>query len=216
MIIFKDRVEAGKMLAEKCLHLKGTADVLVFGIPRGGLPVAFEIAKVLRCPLDVFLVRKLGLPYHEELAMGAIAQGGIKYLNEDVIGYSRVTESDIQAVVVKEQQELDRRYAKYRGNRKPFNLVGKTVILVDDGLATGATMKAAILAVKTQQPKKVIVATPVSAQDTCREIAEMVEEVICIEAPEWFSAVGEWYQSFPQTTDEEVIEILKQGDALGK
>lgn len=216
MIIFKDRVEAGKMLAEKILPLKGKAGVLILGIPRGGLPVAFEIAKLLKCPFDVFLVRKLGVPYHEELAMGAIAQGGIKYLNEDVIGYWQVTESDIQAVIVKEQQELDRRYAKYRGNRKPFNLAEKTVILVDDGLATGATMKAAILAVKTQQPKKIIVATPVSAQDTYREISQMVDEVVCIEAPEWFSAVGEWYQYFPQTTDEEVIEILKQGDELGK
>lgn len=202
------------MLAEKFHSLKGMKDVIVLGIPRGGLPVAFEVAKVIQAPIDVFLVRKLGVPTHEELAMGAIAQGGIQYLNTDIINNTGVADEDIQAVVVKEQQELERRYAKYRGSRKPYNVKNKTVILVDDGLATGATARAAVLALRTQAPKKIIVAAPVSARDTYEEMAQIADEVICIETPEWFNAVGQWYKEFPQTTDEEVIHILTQGDTL--
>ena len=209
-MIYRDRTEAGKRLAAELEAYAGRADVLVLALPRGGVPVAFEVAAALRAPLDIFLVRKLGVPGHEELAMGAIATGGVRVLNEDVMRYINIPDEVIDAVAAKEQRELARREQLYRDDRPAPDVRGRTVILVDDGLATGSTMRAAAAALRKQQPAKIIVAVPVAAAATCDEFRAEVDEVVCAVTPEPFQAVGLWYKDFSQTTDEEVHDLLAQ------
>ena len=209
-MIYRDRTEAGKRLATQLMNYANRSDVLVLALPRGGVPVAFEVARALRAPLDIFLVRKLGVPGHEELAMGAIATGGVRVLNEDVVEYLRVPGEVIDAVAVDELRELERRERAYRGDRPQPDVRGKIVILVDDGLATGSTMRAAAAALRQQQPARIVVAVPVSAVQTCDEYRMGVDEIVCAVTPEPFQAVGLWYEDFSQTTDEEVSGLLKQ------
>jgi putative phosphoribosyl transferase len=207
-MLFRDRSEAGRWLAERLQAYAGRPDVIVLALPRGGVPVAFELAQSLHAPLDVFLVRKLGLPGQEELAMGAIASGGVRVLNDDVVGALNVPASVIDRVAREEERELRRREQSYRGARPAPDVRGKVVILVDDGLATGSTMRAAVRAVKQMQPARVVVAVPVAAQSTRDDIGEEVDEIVCSVPPEPFLAVGRWYQDFSQTTDEEVHDLL--------
>jgi predicted phosphoribosyltransferase len=207
-MLFRDRSEAGRWLAERLQAYAGRLDVIVLALPRGGVPVAFELARSLHAPLDVFLVRKLGLPGQEELAMGAIASGGVRVLNDDVVGALNVPASVIDRVAREEERELRRREQSYRGARPAPDVRGKVVILVDDGLATGSTMRAAVKAVKQMQPARVVVAVPVAAQATRDDIGEEVDEIVCSVPPEPFLAVGRWYQDFSQTTDEEVHDLL--------
>lgn len=206
--LFKDRFEAGQILAEKLRHYADRSDVVVLGLPRGGVPVAFEVAQALHAPLDIFLVRKLGVPGQEELAMGAIASGGIRVLNDEVVRYLSISSETIETATAQQEAELTRRESEYRGDRHMPSLRGKTVILVDDGLATGSSMKAAAEAAKQHQPKKIVVAVPVAAPATCEEFQDLVDEVVCAETPEPFHAVGQWYQDFSQTTGEEVRDLL--------
>jgi putative phosphoribosyl transferase len=205
---YRDRRHAGAELAARLGHLKGRNDVVVLALPRGGVPVAFEVARALDAPLDVFLVRKLGLPGHRELAMGAIASGGVRVLNDDVVGWYRIPEQTINAVAREEQTELERRERAYREGRPPIDLQGKIVVLVDDGLATGSTMKAAVEAARAHAPARIIVAVPVGSPSTCREFAEIADEIVCARTPDHFAAVGQWYRDFSQTSDEEVRELL--------
>jgi putative phosphoribosyl transferase len=208
-LVFADRREAGRELARQLSQSRLNADVVVLALPRGGVPVAYEIARELGAALDVFLVRKLGTPGHPELAMGAIASGGVRVLNDEVVQALNIPPHLIDAVAKREQLELERREAAYRSRPMPL-LKNRTVILVDDGLATGSTMKAAVKAVKQQQPARVIVAVPVGAPETCRALRGIADEVICARTPTPFSAVGQWYRDFTQTTDDEVAELLKQ------
>jgi putative phosphoribosyl transferase len=205
---FRDRSEAGRYLARALAGYAGRDDVIVLALPRGGVPVGYELAKALGAPLDVFVVRKLGVPGHEEFAMGAIASGGLIVLDEGVVRRLGINREQIEQVVARELRELGRREAAYRGDRAPTELQGKTVILVDDGLATGATMRAAALAVQQRNPARVVVAVPVAAPETCDEFRGDVDEVVCAVTPEPFYAVGLWYEDFSQTTDEEVRELL--------
>ncbi len=207
---FADRSDAGRQLAARLKPYANRHDVAVLALPRGGVPVAFEVARALDAPLDVFLVRKLGVPGHPELAMGAIASGGVRVLSEDIIDQLGIPRTAVEAVAVRERLELERRDALYRGNRQLPSLRDRTVILVDDGLATGATMEAAIVAVRQYQPARVIVAAPVGAAETCRRLKQVADDVVCVETPEPFQAVGLWYARFDQTSDEEVIELLRR------
>lgn len=209
-MLFKDRRSAGQRLTEKLSQYANRPDVLVLALPRGGVPVAFEVATALNVPLDVFLVRKLGVPSHEELAMGAIASGGVRVLNEDVVRSLNLSEATIDQVAAKEQQELERRERLYRDGRPAPNLREHTVILVDDGLATGATMRAAVMALRQQQPTRIVIAVPVSSPETCQEFEDEVDEIICAVTPRPFYSVGLWYDNFSQTTDEEVRDLLKR------
>lgn len=206
---FKDRTEAGQVLARKLAAYANHADVVVLALPRGGVPVAFEVATALNVPLDVFLVRKLGVPGQSELAMGAIASGGVRVLNQDIVRSLRLSDAVIDKVAAQEQQELERRERLYRDDRPIPLLHERTVIVVDDGLATGATMRAAIEAIGQQQPARIVVAVPISSLETCRDLAAQVDEIICLETPQPFCSVGLWYENFPQTTDEEVRNLLK-------
>jgi predicted phosphoribosyltransferase len=206
---FADRQEAGRALAARLRQYAGRPDVVVLALPRGGVPVAFPVAEALDAPLDLFLVRKLGTPGHRELAMGAIASGGIRVLNDDVVRWYGIPPAAIDAVAREEEQELLRREATYREGREAAPLEGKIVILIDDGLATGSTMMAAVKAVRHGHPAKVIVAVPVGAHDTCEGLATIADEVVCVRMPEPFSAVGQWYLDFNQTTDEEVRQLLR-------
>jgi putative phosphoribosyl transferase len=208
-MIYRDRIEAGKHLGEELAHYANRDDVLVLALPRGGVPVAFEVAKALRAPLDIFLVRKLGVPGHEELAMGAIATGGVRVLNDDVVEYLRIPSRVIDSVAAEELRELERRERAYRGNRGQPEVKGKTVILVDDGLATGSTMRAAAGALRLQNPARIVVAVPVSAPQTCDEYRMGVDEIVCAATPEPFLGVGQWYRDFSQTTDQEVRNLLE-------
>jgi predicted phosphoribosyltransferase len=208
--LFRDRTEAGRALAERLAAYANRPDVIVLALPRGGVPVAYEVARALHAPLDVFLVRKLGVPGQEELAMGAVATGGVRVLNEQVVRALRIPDSVIDAVAAWELEELARRERLYRGDRPPPDVRGKTVILVDDGLATGSTMLAAVKALRQQQPARIVVAVPVAAPDTCELLREEVDDIVCAATPEPFYAVGLWYQDFSQTTDEEVRELLAQ------
>jgi predicted phosphoribosyltransferase len=209
-MLFRDRTDAGRQLAAKLAAYADRSDVLVLALPRGGVPVAFEVARELHAPLDVFLVRKLGVPGHEELAMGAIASGGVRVLNEDVVRMLRISDDVIDAVGAEERQELERRERTYRGNRPAPDVRGRTVILVDDGLATGSTMRAAIAALRQQRPARIVVAVPVGAPETCAEFQDEADEAICARTPEPFYAVGLWYGDFSQTTDEEVHDLLER------
>jgi putative phosphoribosyl transferase len=206
---FRDRHQAGQALARELTRYRDDPDVVVLGLPRGGIPVAFEVARELHARLDVFVVRKLGLPGHEEFAMGAIATGGVRVLNPDVAEFS-IPQAAIDAVVAREQRELERREKLYRDNRAPLALADRVVILVDDGLATGSSMRAAIQAVKQQHPRRVVVAVPVAAADTCADLRDEVDEVVCAATPHPFQAVGLWYANFDQTTDAEVHELLER------
>lgn len=208
MALFKDRVDAGRKLAKKLLKYANRSDVLILALPRGGVPVAFEIAKALDVKMDVFIVRKLGVPGHEELAMGAIASGNIRVLNEDVVRSLQIPLQVIERVAESELKELERRERDYRGTRPALDVTGLTVILIDDGLATGATMRAAAAALKTKNPVRIVVAVPVAAADTCQFFQHEVDEVICLATPEPFYAVGAWYGDFRQTTDKEVCDLL--------
>jgi putative phosphoribosyl transferase len=205
---FRDRHDAGRRLATELRAYAKQPDVLVLALPRGGVPVGYEVASALGVPLDVFIVRKLGLPWHEELAMGAIASGGVRVLDEDMIRVARVSAADLERVTAAEQAELERREKQYRGDRPFPDLQGKTVILVDDGLATGSTMRAAVQALRQEGPARIIVAVPVAAPETCDAFREIADDIICAETPEPFRAVGLWYEDFSQTTDEEVHELL--------
>jgi len=209
-MLFRNRTDGGRALAAKLQAYANRPDVLVLALPRGGVPVGFEVARALHAPLDVFLVRKLGLPGHEELAMGAIASGGVRVLNDEVMRLVRVPPEVVDMVAAEEQQELARRERTYRGDRQPVNVRGRTVILVDDGLATGSTMRAAAAALRGMHPNKIIVAVPVAAAETCAEMKGEVDEVICGATPSPFRAVGLWYQDFSQTSDDEVRELLQQ------
>jgi putative phosphoribosyl transferase len=207
-MLFRDRTAAGKVLAESLKDYAGRPDVLVLALPRGGVPVAFEVAERLGAPLDVFLVRKLGVPGHEELAMGAIATGGVLVLNEEVMSYLRISGEVVDSVAAEELRELERRERAYRGDRPAPDVKVKTVILVDDGLATGSTMRAAAAALRQQNPARIVVAVPVSAAETCDEYRMGVDEIVCAVTPEPFRAVGLWYEDFSQTTDDEVRGLL--------
>jgi predicted phosphoribosyltransferase len=209
---FADRRQAGQVLAQKLARYRGQRDVVVLGLPRGGVPVAYEVAKALDAPLDVFVVRKLGLPGHEEFAMGALASGGVMVMNPDLRDL-HVPEAALEAVVARERAELDRRERLYRGDRPPMPLENKTVILVDDGLATGSTMLAAATAVKGANPKAVVVAVPVAATETCQALRSHVDDVVCAATPEPFRAVGLWYRDFAQVGDAEVHALLETQQA---
>jgi predicted phosphoribosyltransferase len=205
---FRDRRHAGVELASHLHHLKGRSDVVVLGLPRGGVPVAYEVARILEARLDIFLVRKLGVPGHRELAMGAIASGGVRVLNDDVVSWYRVPGPVIDAAAREEQAELDRRERAYRDGSAAAGLADRVVVLVDDGLATGSTMKAAVEAVRAHAPAQIVVAVPVGASETCRELASVADELVCARTPRHFAAVGEWYVDFSQTTDDEVRQLL--------
>jgi putative phosphoribosyl transferase len=205
---FRDRAEAGRALARKLGAYADRSDVLVLGLPRGGVPVAFEVARALNAPLDVFLVRKLGVPGREELAMGALASGGVRLLNEEVVRVLKIPPEVIDDVTVNERRELDRREHLYRDDRPAPEVAGSTVILVDDGLATGSSMRAAVAGLRLRQPAAIVVAVPVAAPSVCEDFRAEVEDVICARTPEPFQAVGHWYEDFSQTTDEEVHELL--------
>jgi len=213
---FRDRREAGRLLAAKLSGYANRPDVVVLALPRGGVPVAAEVARALGAPLDVFVVRKLGVPGHEEFAFGAIATGGVRVLNEEVVRALQIPDRVIDAVAAREQEELARRERVYRGDRPPLDVRGRTVILVDDGLATGATMQAAIRALRQQQPARIVVAVPTASLETCDELKRVVDEVICATTPDPFYAVGLWYEDFSQTTDEEVRELLARSTGAGR
>jgi putative phosphoribosyl transferase len=207
---FTDRADAGRYLASRLQAYAGRGDVQVLGLPRGGVPVAFEVARALGAPLDVFLVRKLGVPGHEELAMGAIATGGVRVLNRDVVDGLHIPGEVIDAVAAREARELARRQQAYRGDRPELEVRGKTAILADDGLATGSTMRAAATALRQQEPRRIVVAVPVASPVVCDELSAEVDEVVCAVKPEPFYAVGIWYDDFSQTTDDEVRALLER------
>jgi predicted phosphoribosyltransferase len=207
---FPDRTAAGQLLAEQLARYRGTPSILVLGLPRGGVPVAYEVAKALGAPLDVFVVRKLGVPGHEELALGAIASGGVRVLNDDVVQHVAHSEDVIEELTQREQQEVTQRERRYRGDRPAPTIAGRTVILVDDGLATGATMRAACDAVRQQQPAQIVVAVPVAAPATCDEMQQHADDVICAVTPPALGGIGGWYADFRQTSDKEVQQLLEQ------
>jgi predicted phosphoribosyltransferase len=208
--LFPNRREAGRALAEQLTTYAGRTDLAVLGLPRGGVPVAFEVARALHAPLDVFVVRKLGVPGYAELAMGAIASGGVRVLNDEVVAGFGISKGTIDEVARREQVELERREHAYRDGREGLPLEGRTVFLVDDGLATGSTMRAAVSAVRKHKPARVIVAVPVGATDTVRMLRGDADEVVCLATPEPFDAVGLWYEDFSQTEDDEVRRLLAE------
>jgi putative phosphoribosyl transferase len=207
---FRNREQAGRALADRLKVYANRSDVIVLALPRGGLPVGAEVAAALRAPLDVFVVRKLGTPGQPELAMGAIASGGVRVLNEDVVQVLNVTSDAIDRVAAVEQRELERREHLYRAGRPFPSIADQVVILVDDGLATGSTMRAAVKAVRLHRPSKVVVAVPTGAAETCEDFRHEADEVVCVVAPEAFNAVGAWYEEFPQISDDEVRDVLEK------
>jgi putative phosphoribosyl transferase len=211
---FPNRYVAGQRLASKLQDYRNRPDVIVLALPRGGVPVGYEVAKELNAPLDVFIVRKLGVPGHEELAMGAIASGGVRLLNQRVFEMFRIPEDLIEIITRTEQRELERQEREYREGRPPLDVQGRTVILVDDGLATGASMHVAVAALKEKQPAHVVVAVPVAAQETCSEFQGEVDRVVCAVTPEPFWSVGQWYDDFSQVSDEEVRDLLRRAANL--
>ena len=214
MALFKDRVDAGRKLAEELSEYSGRRDVILLALPRGGVPVAFEIARKLGLELDIFIVRKLGVPGNEELAMGAIATGGIRVLNSNLVRSLQIPPSIIDSVEVSQREELERREKLYRKGRDALEISGKTAILVDDGLATGATMKAAVRALRTQNPKEIIVAVPTASKEACEAFAADVDKTVCLTTPEPFYGVGAWYEDFTQTSDREVCDLLKKAGEI--
>jgi predicted phosphoribosyltransferase len=210
---FRDRIEAGRLLAEKLRVYASYPNVIVLALPRGGVPVGYEVAHALGAPLDIFLVRKLGVPGYQELAMGAVASGGVRVLNDDVVNGLRIPGYVIDAVAAWEQQEMARRERVYRDDRLEPNVKGRTVILVDDGLATGSTMQAAIQALRHHEPARIVMAVPAAPPDTCQEMRAQADDVVCAITPEPFYSVGLWYKDFSQTTDEEVRELLARSTA---
>jgi putative phosphoribosyl transferase len=215
--VFADRTEAGRLLAAKLGGLDAAvcegAEIVVLALPRGGVPVGYEVAKALGAVLDVFVVRKLGAPMQPELAMGAIASGGVCVMNEEAVRGLRITQTQIDEAIANETRELQRRELAYRGDRPPLNVAGRCVLLVDDGIATGYTMRAGVEALRKRNPKKIIVAVPVAAQSTCVELRQHADSVICLVTPFDFAAVGQWYHRFDQTTDEEVRMLLERAAA---
>jgi predicted phosphoribosyltransferase len=209
-MLFRDRADAGRQLAAQLTRYANCPDVFVLALPRGGVPVAFEVAQALDAPLDIFLVRKLGVPGHEELAMGAIATGGIRVLNNEVVYGLGIPEDVLATVAAREEHELRRRERLYRGDRPAPEVAGRIVILVDDGLATGSTMRAAVAALRRRQPGRIVVAVPVGSSVTCAELEAEADEVVCAHTPERFYAVGIWYADFAQTTDAEVRDLLER------
>jgi len=205
---FRDRVDAGRHLAERLTRYAHRPDVVVLGLPRGGVPVAAEVASVLGLPLDVFLVRKLGVPGHVELAMGAIAEGGVTVRSDELIKSLGISEAQVDQVAERERGELERRQRQYRGSRPPPTIRDRVVILVDDGLATGSTMEAAIRALRTLGAQRIVVAAPVGAIESCERIGRLTDEIVCAYMPPWFSAVGQWYDDFSETSDVEVQRLL--------
>ena len=208
LLPLRDRAEAGRLLAGRLAHYAGRSDVIVLALPRGGVPVAAEVARHLDAPLDLFLVRKLGVPGHEELAMGAIGTGGVLMLNQSIVSLAGISREDITEAIAREEAELRRREHAYRDDRPRPDLRGRSVILVDDGLATGATMRAAAAGVRGQGAAAVVVAVPVASPDTCEELRAVADETICLSTPEPFHAVGFWYRDFSETSDDEVRSIL--------
>lgn len=205
---FRDRIEAGQLLAQALQQYVDDPSVIVLGLPRGGVPVAFEVANALHAPLDICIVRKLGVPGHKELAMGAIGSNGVRWLNYDVLAWLNISSKSIDEVAAKELRELQRRDRVYRGDQTPLDVHDRTVILVDDGIATGATMRAALQVLQQQHPQRLIVAVPVAPKDTLQELHRVVDQVICLRTPEPFYAIGLWYDNFAQTSDEEVCTLL--------
>ena len=212
-MLFRDRADAGRHLLSRLGAYQGRPDVVVLGLPRGGIPVGYEVARGLGAPLDVFVVRKLGVPGQEELAMGAIATGGVRVVNRDVVDALHIAPDVLDRSAEAERRELERRERSYRGDRPEPKVEGRTVILVDDGLATGSTMRAAVQALRQQRPARIVVAVPVAAFATCEELRREVEEVVCFATPEPFMAVGRFYDDFSQTTDEEVHDLLASARA---
>ena len=212
MALFRDRRDAGRKLAQKLMDYAGRTDVIVLALPRGGVPVAYEVALALHAPLDIFIVRKLGLPGHEELAIGAIASGGVRVLNHDIVQYLNIPNELIEAVAQRELRELERREHEYRGNRPPLDVKDHTVILIDDGLATGASMRAAVAGLRTLNPAHIAVAVPTAAPETCEAMEPEVDQMICATTPEPFYGVSRWYEDFSQTTDEEVQKLLEEAN----
>jgi len=208
--LYTDRHQAGRSLAAELLHYRQQRDVVVLGLPRGGVPVAFEVARALAAPLDILIVRKLGVPWQTELAMGAIASGNVRVLNERTIDDLSIDAGTVDAVAARERHELERRERAYRQGRHAVDLKRKTVILVDDGLATGASMRAAVIAVRHQSPAKVVVAVPVGAAEACEQLSELADDVVCPYRPEPFFAIGRFYDDFAQTTDADVEALLEQ------
>jgi putative phosphoribosyl transferase len=207
---FANRHDAGRHLARELQSYANRDDVRILALPRGGVPVAAEVSADLGVPFDVFIVRKLGVPGHEEYAMGAIASGETIFLNHEALEHLQVADSELRAVIEREKRELKRREELYRKNRPPLDLQNKVVILIDDGLATGSTMRAAVAAVRQHRPGKVVVAVPVAAASTCREFERVADEIVCLVSSEMFYAVGQWYEDFSQTTDDEVRELLAE------
>jgi putative phosphoribosyl transferase len=212
---FQDRAQAGRLLAEKLAVFSHRPEVAVLGLPRGGVPVAFEVARRLQAALDVFLVRKLGVPGHEELAMGALASGGICFLNDSIIRSLHIPPDAIDQVIARERGELEERERAFRIS-PPLELRERVVVLVDDGLATGASMRAAVMAVRQRRPARVIVAAPVAARDTYNDFTQLADEIVCVQTPAKFEGVGQWYEDFTQTSGEEVRRLLEQGAPFGK
>jgi putative phosphoribosyl transferase len=207
---FHDRTHAGQLLAERLSSYAGRADVLVLALPRGGVPVAYEIARALHAPLDVWVVRKLGAPEQPELAIGAVAPGGTQVLASGLIAELGIPPEELDRIAARERAELDRRLAAYRGDRPPIDVRGKTILLVDDGLATGASMRAAIASLRPLEPARIVVAVPVSHPGVCHILSGHADELVCIHTPSHLDAVGQWYEDFSQTTDQQVRDLLAQ------
>jgi predicted phosphoribosyltransferase len=207
---FQDRTAAGQALANRLSHYRDNPDRLILGLPRGGVPVAHEVARVLDAPLDVFVVRKIGVPGHKELALGALASGGVRVLNQDVVHYLSLSDEVIEGLTREEAQEVAQREQRYRNNRPAPTIAGRTVILVDDGLATGATMRAAIAAVRQQQPARVVAAVPVASPEVCEDLQQDADEVVCVATPPALGGISAWYVDFRQTSDDEVRQLLAQ------
>ena len=210
---FRDRREAGRRLAERLENYAGRSDTIVLGLPRGGVPVAYEVASALHLPLDVFVVRKLGTPWHQELAMGALASGGVRVINQDLVRELNVPASEVERITRREQRELVRRERLFRGDRPFPDVTGKTVLLIDDGLATGATMQVAVAALRQKGAQRVVVGVPVASPDTCDAFRDITDDIVCVFTPEPFYAVGFWYDDFGQMSDEEVHDLLDRGQA---